>query len=206
MAKLFKIFLTALVLILGYIVVAPYQYGMSTTLFYTVSIGCIVFSAVLVFLLLKKATAKEIVSIVVLILLIIFSTYEIYDQQPNIRIKQKIAEFLPNAPIEIAGFRRLEPATIAAQPYYLNEDYPKNELSDVQWSRTVFLKRAISPEKSVDYYAIRFKRPYMINGNDVSKKACSNLMCSYYFTGSIILDPIAGELLGLWIENKGVGK
>jgi hypothetical protein len=207
LVNIFKFYITAIVLILGYVVVAPYQYEMSNFLFYAVSIGCIIFSAVLMVTLLKNANGRKIVGIVLLMALIIFSTNEIYDQQPNIRIKQKISKYLPNAPIKIAVFSRLEPATITSQPYFLNEDDPKNELSDVQGSKTVFLKKALSPEKSADYYAFHFKHPYVINGNDVSKKVCSNhIMCSSYYSGSIILDSKTGELLGLWIENKGVGK
>jgi hypothetical protein len=198
--------LAAVVFTLGYILVAPYQYGMTEFLLYGVTACFVLTSVWLGAALYKRKTAVGTLSFVCMIVFGSFAVFESYEQQPNLRLKRQIAAYLPNAPIDIIGYHKLGPASIAANEKIQQEQQPSNELSDELWSRTVYLKRVIHPKQTVDHYTVIFKRPYTINGVDVSEEICSNLMCSYPYLGSVMIDAENGDLLGLMIENRGIGK
>jgi hypothetical protein len=198
--KSFEIISLVIVLILSYIVVSPYQYSMTALQFYVVTITCILLSCLHIFLFAKRITLGKSVGIVFLLSTIIFSLVEINHQTPNLRIKQKIEPYLHNAPIKIIGIERSQSASLPGDP-------SKNELSESQGSRTIFLEKARTPGKNVDRYTVLFKRPLVINRVDVSRKACFDLIfCNYYYVGFVYIDPDNNELIAFSVMNKGVGK
>ncbi|NOU71850.1 hypothetical protein GC098_10535 [Paenibacillus sp. LMG 31458] len=201
MRKSIKIIGLIIVLILSYIVIAPYQYNMTAMQFYVVTVGCILLSCLHVFLFAKRITLGKGVGIVFLLSTIIFSLVEIHHQIPNLRIKQMIEPYVHNAPIKIIGFDTSQSASLPGDP-------SKNELSEAQGSRTIFLEKEINTGKNVDRYTVLFKRPLFINRVDVSRKACIDgfILCNNYYIGVVIIDPDNNELIAFSVMNKGVGK
>ncbi|MCY9668340.1 hypothetical protein M5X11_26030 [Paenibacillus alginolyticus] len=201
MRKSFRISSFVIVLILSYIVVAPYQYSMTALQFYVLTLACILLSGLNIFLFSRKITLEKGVGIVFLLSIIIFSLVEIHHQIPNIRIKQMIEPYVHNAPIKMIGYDTSQSASLPGDP-------SKNELSEAQGSRTIFLEKAITPGKNVARYTFVFKRPLFINRVDVSRKICIDgfILCNYYYVGSVIIDPDKDELIAFSVMNKGVGK
>lgn len=200
MKRYFKISMLVVVLILSYIVVAPYQYSMTALQFFVVTIACIMLSCLLIFLFAKRMTFEKGVGIVCLLSIIIFSLVEIRHQIPNLRIKQMIEPYVHNAPVKIMGVGSTQSLTLPGDP-------TKNELSDILGSRTIFLEKTIPPGKNVDRYTFLFKRPLFINRVDVSRKSCFDLiLCNYHYIGYVLIDPEKDELIAFSIMNKGVGK
>ncbi|MGF9914839.1 hypothetical protein ABEX47_27535 [Paenibacillus ehimensis] len=196
-----------ILLILGFTVVAPYQYGMSMDLFYVVTIGCILTSICLLLLIIKTGITNKVVKTVIPVSLIIFSVVEINTMQPHFRLKQKIEAYVPDAPIKIVGFIKLDPATLAKQEGIRKAKSAKNELSQIQGTSTIFLSKEISTEIPIDLYTIIFKRPYLINGVDVSDKVCFGFnMCNYRYKGHITINSKSGEMLAFSVVNSGVEK
>lgn len=151
-----------------------------------VTIACILLSCLHIFLFAKKFTLGKGVDIVFLLSTIIFSLVEINHQIPNIRIKQMIEPYVHNAPIKMIGYDTSQSASLPGDP-------SKNELSEAQGSRTIFLEKAITPEKNVARYTFVFKRPLFINRVDVSRKICIDgfIMCNYYYAGTVVIDLLA---------------
>ncbi|KRF37988.1 hypothetical protein [Paenibacillus sp. Soil787] len=200
MKRYFKISMLVVVLILSYMVVAPYQYSMTALQFYVVTIAYILLSCLHIFLFAKRLTLEKGIGIVFFLSTIIFALVEINHQIPNIRIKLMIEPYVQNAPIKIIGVGASQSASLPGDP-------SKNELSDIQGSRTIFLEKAIPPGKSVERYTFLFKRPLLINNVDVSRKSCFDVIfCNYYFVGTVVIDPDHGELIAFSVMNKGVGK
>jgi hypothetical protein len=193
--------------LLAYLVFANYQYVFSRTLLYGIAAACIILwgtVAAAVRPRLKPMTANLIVLLAVAIST--YSVYEIYDQIPNLRLKAKLEEYLPNAPIDIVSESLLDPVSVRAYPGIHEQQEPHSNLSRNPGTEAVFLKKAIPPEKSFIQYQVRFKRPYLIYGVDVSEKLCNGLLCDSYFIGVVQVDPENGEMLGLKVFNEGVGK
>ncbi|NOU86655.1 hypothetical protein GC102_12845 [Paenibacillus sp. LMG 31460] len=201
MRKNIKIIGIMIVLTLSYIVIAPYQYNMTALQFYVVTVGCILLSCLHVFLFAKRITLGNGVGIVFLLSIIIFSLVEIHHQIPNLRIKQMIEPYVHNAPIKMIGYDTSQSASLPGDP-------SKNELSEAQGSRTIFLEKAITPGKNVVRYTFVFKNPLFMNRVDVSRKACIDgfILCNYYYIGVVIIDPDNNELIAFSVMNKGVGK
>ncbi|KQX46638.1 MULTISPECIES: hypothetical protein [unclassified Paenibacillus] len=200
MRKSFKIISLIIVLILSYIVVAPYQYSMTALEFYAVTIAYILLSCLHIFLFAKSITLEKGIGIVFLLSTIIFALVEINHQIPNLRIKLMIEPYVHNAPIKILGFNRSQSASLPGDP-------SKNELNEAQGSRTIFLEKAITPGKNVDRYTVLFKRPLFIDRIDVSRKTCFDLIfCNYHYVGFVLIDPDKNELIAFSVMNKGVGK
>lgn len=201
MRKSIKIIGLIIVLILSYIVIAPYQYNMTALQFYVVTLACILLSCLHIFLFTRRITLGKGVGVVFLLSIIIFTLVEIRHQIPNLRIKQMIEPYVHNAPIKIIGFDTSQSPSLPGDP-------SKNELSEAQGSSTVFLEKAITPGKNVVRYTFVFKRPLFMNRVDVSRKACIDgfILCNYYYIGVVIIDPDNNELIAFSVMNKGVGK
>lgn len=193
--------------LLAYVVFTNYQYVLSSMLLYGTAAACIILwgtLAVVGIAVLKPKAASTIVLLAVAIS--VYSVYEIYAQMPNLRLKAKLEQYLPNAPIDIVYQSLLDPVTAQAYPGIHEPQEPHNNLSRVQGTEAVFLKEAIPLDRNITQYHVRFKRPYLIYGVDVSEKFCNGLLCDSYFIGVMQVDPENGELLGLKVINEGVGK
>ncbi|WP_261301367.1 hypothetical protein [Paenibacillus andongensis] len=190
-----------ILLILSYIVVAPYQYSMTALQFYVVTTACILLSGLYIFLFSQRITIEKGVGIVFLLSIIIFSLVEIQHQISNLRIKQMIEPYVHNAPLKIIENDTSQSASLPGDP-------SKNELSEAQGSRTIFLEKAITLGKKVDRYTFVFKRPLFMNRVDLSQKSCIDgfILCNYYYVGTAIIDADNDELIAFSVMNKGVGK
>ncbi|TBL75651.1 hypothetical protein [Paenibacillus thalictri] len=206
--RIFPFLLTVVIFVLFYVIARPYQYSMSPFEFYGISYGFVLLCLIrFIMALLKRPfrKARFLLLFVVLSLMSYYTYIEYKDQTVNFRIQNKISAYLPDVPLNIAYYQRLDPQTV--QAYYLDEEPPSNNLSQEKGTKAVYVKKPIPAGQSVDQYTLLFKAPYAINDADISAKQCFNfIMCNYYYSGEVLLDPDSGELLGLSLYNKGIEK
>ncbi|MFD0698827.1 hypothetical protein ACFQZT_32665 [Paenibacillus sp. GCM10027628] len=169
-----KIFINILIPVLFLIIALPYQYEMRPSIFYLLTFTFLVICFVRVVLtVVNRRPGTYIRGVILLILLspmIYWTCNEVKDQAINFKIKNKVAAYLPNVPLDIVHYQRLDQHTLEYQSSLVDEQAPMNDLSNETGSKTIFIKKKIQPSKSVDLYTIRFKNTYKVNDVDISKK------------------------------------
>jgi len=207
-----KIFINILIPVLFLIIALPYQYEMLPSIFYLLTFTFLIICFVRVVLtVVNRRPGPYIRGVILLIVLspmIYWTCNEIKDQAINFKIKNKMAAYLSNVPLDMVHYQRLDQQTLEYQSSLVDEQAPVNDLSNETGSKTIFMKKKIQPRKSVDLYTIRFKNTYKVNDVDISKKWCAvgGIGCTYEYTGSVMLDPDSDELIGLTLSNKGIAK
>ncbi|MEC0207442.1 hypothetical protein P4H70_00645 [Paenibacillus ehimensis] len=180
-------------------------------IFYSAATIVTVLCLLSLFLLIKryKNSLISYVGIVLLGLSMIFVVRESLDQRMNFYLQEALTNYLPSASLEIKGEKQYNVnlakpmlgQNLKNEKRTLGKFYP--ELPYHQ-SELFLVDKYLPGNPSVSYRFV-FKKPYQIDNQDMSKKACIVWgMCSYFYHGYADIDLKTGEVIGLKIQYMDI--
>lgn len=200
------------VLIITITFAAVSEFTLKEIWFYTfgsITLLIILFSGILLIIKYKKG-------FIIYLILLMYGSCAFYvfnigtHQVENYKLEYVVDQFLPNASLNIIGENQQE--VLLAKPMEIQKDQYKDEQRvegeffpklPYHFSEVVLFHSNSNELKEVVSYKFVFKKSYIIDNEEVSKKACfAWKVCNYFFNGYVDIDKSSGEVINLKIQYR----